>query len=305
MQARHTFPLLALTALAPIIWGSSYVVTTQALPPNSPLLAATLRALPAGALLLLLTRQGLQGQWWLRLPLLGLLNIGLFFYCLFYSAERLPGGIAAMLMAIQPLLVMALSRLLLGSSVRPQQLLAGIVGLVGIGLLVVNQQAQLDPAGIALALLGALSMAVGVTLTKRWGRPKGMSMLGFTGWQLLFGGLMLLPITLLVEPLPPTLSALNYLGFGYLSLVGALLAYTLWFRGIEKLDPVTVSFLGFLSSVSASVLGYLLLDQSLTLLQGLGAAAILLSIVLASQGERRQHTSQHPTLNHFSQKELL
>ncbi len=46
-----------LTALAPAIWGSTYIVTTELLPPDRPFTAAVLRALPAGILLVLFSRR--------------------------------------------------------------------------------------------------------------------------------------------------------------------------------------------------------------------------------------------------------
>ncbi|MDC9592424.1 hypothetical protein [Xenorhabdus sp. IM139775] len=58
---------ILLTALAPIVWGSTYIITTEVLPPNMPLLASTIRALPAGILLLLICRTAPKGIWWLRM----------------------------------------------------------------------------------------------------------------------------------------------------------------------------------------------------------------------------------------------
>jgi len=58
---------LVLTALAPAIWGSTYLVTTELLPPGRPLTVALLRALPAGVLLLAVVRQWPHGIWWLRI----------------------------------------------------------------------------------------------------------------------------------------------------------------------------------------------------------------------------------------------
>ncbi|KGK10516.1 EamA family transporter [Vibrio navarrensis] len=272
---------IVLTAVAPLVWGSTYIVTTQALPPESPLIASTIRALPAGILLVLLSRTWLQGIWWGRLATLGLLNIGLFFYCLFFAATYLPGGMASLVMSFQPMLVMFLSWFWLNVRVTSRQWLASGVGVIGIALLVLNSSVALNLQGLVIAALGTLSMASGVVLTKKWGRPSGMSLLGFTGWQLLFGGVALLPVSLWLEGIPSQLTPTNYLGYGYLSLIGAVLGYFLWFRGIEKLPPVTVSFLGFLSSVSACFLGYLLLNQALTWPQLLGAGAILLAILLA------------------------
>jgi probable blue pigment (indigoidine) exporter len=273
---------IALTAIAPIVWGSTYIVTTEALPPESPLIASTIRSLPAGVLLVLISRAWPTGLWWLRMAVLGFLNIGLFFYCLFFAATYLPGGMASMVMSIQPLIVMIMSWYLLSANFSSQQLIASGLGILGVGLLVLNSSAELNIEGMLTAILGTLSMALGVVLTKKWGRPTGMTMLGFTGWQLLFGGIILLPVSLWLEGIPTQLTSINYLGYGNLSLIGAILGYFLWFRGIEKLPPVTISFLGFLSSVSACFLGYLVLNQTLTWPQLLGALAILFSIVLAT-----------------------
>lgn len=281
MNKVNSVKTIILTAVAPLVWGSTYIVTTQALPPESPLIASTIRALPAGILLVLLSRTWLQGIWWGRLATLGLLNIGLFFYCLFFAATYLPGGMASLVMSFQPMLVMLLSWFWLNARVTSRQWLASGVGVIGIALLVLNSSIALNLQGLMIAALGTLSMASGVVLTKKWGRPRGMSLLGFTGWQLLFGGVALLPVSLWLEGIPSQLTPTNYLGYGYLSLIGAVLGYFLWFRGIEKLPPVTVSFLGFLSSVSACFLGYLLLNQALTWPQLLGAGAILLAILLA------------------------
>jgi len=289
---------IALTAIAPIVWGSTYIVTTEALPPESPLIASTIRALPAGILLVLISQIKPTGMWWLRLATLGFLNIGLFFYCLFFAATYLPGGMASMVMSSQPVIIMILSWYLLGASFSSQQILACGFGIFGVGLLVLNSSAELNIEGVLIAILGTLSMGLGVVLTKKWGRPEGMTMLGFTGWQLLFGGIVLLPVSLWVEGIPPQLTATNYFGYGYLSLIGSILGYFLWFRGIEKLPPVSVSFVGFLSSVSACFLGYLILDQTLTWPQFIGASAILFSIVLAAPrlSAQTNHLTQFQTV---------
>ena len=286
---------MALTAIAPIIWGSTYIVTTELLPENSPLVASTLRALPAGLVLVLLTRMLPTGQWWGRLIVLGFLNIGFFFYCLFFAATYLPGGMAALVMSVQPIIVMALSYVLLNNALSLKQALASLVAIVSVVLLVLNNQAELSASGIVMGLLGTVSMASGVVMTKRWGRPEGMSLLNFTGWQLLFGGLMLLPMAIWLEGMPNEISLNNVLGYGYLSVIGAMLAYSLWFYGIDKLPTITVSFLGFLSSVSAVVLGYVVLEQSLTSLQLLGAVGILISIWLAAP----RASNNHPNTNNY------
>ena len=269
---------LLLTALAPTIWGSTYVVTTLLLPPDYPLTMALLRALPAGLLLLLLVRRIPQGAWWPRVLLLGALNFSLFWAMLFVAAYRLPGGVAATLGAIQPLLVILLAKPLLGSTIRALAILGALAGLSGVALLVLTPQAALDPLGIAAALTGALSMALGTVLSRRWQPP--VSALTFTAWQLLAGGLLLLPAVLLLEPQAPTLTAENLAGIAYLALIGAALTYLLWFRGMARLEPAALSSLGFLSPLSAVLLGWLLLGQDLTRLQLLGIAVVGISVWL-------------------------
>jgi len=110
-------PVIALTALAPISWGTTYAVTTEFLPPDRPLFTALLRALPAGLVLLALTRVLPRGAWWWKATVLGALNIGAFFPLLFLSAYRLPGGMAAVVGSVGPLFVAGLATLL--PAVRP------------------------------------------------------------------------------------------------------------------------------------------------------------------------------------------
>lgn len=277
--------LLGLTSVAPAAWGSTYLVTTELLPPDRPLLAAALRALPAGLLLLALSPERPRGVWWWRSAVLGTLNIGGFFALLFVAAYRLPGGVAALVGAVQPLVVATLAPRLTGE--RPQRtvLVAGALGLIGVALLVLRPDASLDPLGLLAAFGGALSMALGILLTKRWAAP--VPPLTLTAWQLLAGGALLLPLALLVEGAPPTLTAGNLAGYGYLTVVGTALAYTLWFRGLQALPASRVAALGLLSPLVATTLGWLALDQALAAGQQIGAALVISALVLAQVRDRR------------------
>lgn len=267
------------TALAPALWGTTYFVTTEHLPPDRPLLAGLLRSLPAGLLLVAVTRRAPSGGWWWRSLVLGALNIGAFFPLLFLAAYRLPGGVAATVGAVQPLIVAGLATGLLGQRMSPRVALAAVAGIAGVSLLVLRAEARLDWLGVAAALGGAAAMAVGTVLGKRWGSPASLP--AGTGWQLVAGGLLLLPVTLLVEGLPPALSAANAAGYAYLAVIGAALAYSLWFRGIRLLPATEVAFLGLLSPVVATAVGRLALGQDLTAAQVLGAVVVLAALVAA------------------------
>jgi len=279
-------PILLVTALTPMVWGTTYAVTTEFLPPDRPLLAAVLRALPAGLLLVALTRRLPRGDWWWRSAVLGTLNIGVFFALLFVCAYRLPGGMAAVLGAVQPLVVAGLTVLLLTERVALRTVLAAVAGAGGVALAVLTAEARLDPIGLLAGLAGTGSMALGLVLTRRWGQPD-VSPLTTTGWQLTAGGLLLVPAALGVEGLPGTLTGVNLAGYAYLSLVGTALAYTLWFHGLQHLHAVRVSLLGLLSPLVATVIGWAALGQALTAVQLLGMVVAFGAVLAGTSAQVR------------------
>lgn len=271
---------LALTALTPIVWGSTYAVTTEFLPPDRPLFTALVRALPAGLVLLAFTRTLPRGAWIGRAAVLGVLNIGAFFPLLFVAAYRLPGGVAGVLGAVAPMFALGLAALLLAEVPTRRKLLAGVIGVFGVSLVVLRGTVELDLIGVAAGLAGAASMAAGTVLTKKWGRPEGVGPLAMTGWQLTAGGLFILPLAVLIEGAPPALDARAVGGYLYLGVIGTALAYWLWFRGISRVPATSVAFLGLLSPMSAAVIGWIALGQALTPLQVLGLAIALAGTVL-------------------------
>lgn len=268
---------LLLTALAPAIWGSTYIVTSQFLPPDRPFIAALLRVLPAGIALLLWSRRfPLRSEWW-KLIITGILNIGAFQALLFIAAYRLPGGLAAVIGAIQPLLVM-----LLAWSVDRQRspwvaVLSACAGIVGMAMLLLSPQTALDPLGIAAAFLGAISMALGTWLSRRW--AISLPVIALTGWQLLIGGIVLAPIALLVDPPLHQVTLTQAAGYLWLCVAGAMLAYGLWFRGIGRLSPVAVSAMSLLSPVTAVILGWIFLGQKIEGMALVGLVIVLLSVL--------------------------
>lgn len=285
---------LALTALAPLVWGSSYIVTTQFLPNLDPLTVSVLRALPAGLLLLCLVRQIPAGHWVWKMFVLGALNFAIFWSLLFFAAYRLPGGVAAVMGALQPFVVIFASRLLLGSPIKVLSVFAVAAGAVGVALIVLTPEAKLDIWGVVAGIAGSASMAFGTVLSRKWQPP--VSALTFTSWQLTAGGLLLVPFAPFAPTDWSTISGTNILGLAYLGLVGAALTYIIWLRGIRIIQPTAASILGLLSPLSAALLGWVFLNETLSVSQSFGMMVVLLSIFVGQYALRSKPVSTKPTL---------
>ncbi|WP_443063354.1 EamA family transporter [Streptomyces sp. NBC_00445] len=292
-SAQHA-ATVALTALAPASWGTTYAVTTELLPPGHPLFAALLRALPAGLLALALTRVLPRGDWWWKAAVLGTLNIGALFPLLFVAAERLPGGVAGTLGAVQPLLVAGLAIAVLHSRPTAWTWMWGVLGVVGVGLVVLGPDARLDAVGVLAGLGGTAGMAAGVVLTKRWGRPAGVGPMTLAGWQLTVGGLVLLPLTVVFEGAPPSIDTEAVVGYLWLGSMGGLISFTLWFRGIGKLPVRASAPLVLLSPLVATVVG-LTLGETLNPLQALGFTLALAALLAAQFNAPRTRRAQSMT----------
>jgi probable blue pigment (indigoidine) exporter len=278
--------VIAVTALAPVSWGTTYAVTTEFLPPDRPLFTGLMRALPAGLALLAVTRTLPSGAWWWRSAVLGALNIGAFFPLLFLAAYRLPGGVAAVVASLGPLFVIGLATLLLGERPTARALLAAVAAAFGVSLVVLTAGAAFDLVGVVAGVLSSASMAAGTVLTKRWGRPEGVGPLAMTGWQLTAGGLVIAPVAFLLEGAPPALDGDALLGYAYLALANTAVAYWLWFRGIGRLSATSVTLLGPLSPLTAAVVGWAALGQALGPVQLAGMAIAFAATVLGQLAPR-------------------
>lgn len=281
---------IVLTALAPAMWGTTYLVTTEFLPPDRPLLTSLLRALPAGLLLILISRRLPRGSWWWKAGVIGTLNIAVFFAMLFLAAYRLPGGVAAVVSAAGPLATAGATILILHQKVRLRTWLLGIAGVSGVAMVVLTAEARLDPIGAVAGIGGAVSMSTAVVLTKRWGLPPQAGPAALAGWQLTAGGLLLLPVAFALEGGLPEFTTANVVGYAYLGLINTALGYWLWFRGIGRLSVVPLSFLGLFSPLMAASLGWLALGETFTAWQ-IAGFAVALAATLVSQIPARQKTA--------------
>jgi probable blue pigment (indigoidine) exporter len=268
------------TAVAPAAWGTTYIVADRLLPPDRPLFAALLRALPVGLALLAWRRQLPRGSWWWKAVVLGLCNIGLFFPLIFVSAYHLPGGLAATIQALSPLAVMAIAWLLIGEHPGALRTVAALVGLTGVALLVLQSPGGVTALGLAGAFGSVLVSALGFVLVKRW--PAPVDLLTLMSWQLLVGGLVLLPIAFLVEGAPPAIDGRAALGYGWLAVVGTGVAYYCWFRGLTRMAAGGTALIGLVNPLVGTLLGVAFAAEAFGIAHAAGMLLVL-GGVLAGQ----------------------
>ena len=285
MTARTRTTLLG--AIAPVVWGTTYAVTTELLPADRPMTAALLRAAPAGVFLLLLTRQVPPASWWGRLAVLAVLNIGAFFPLLFLGAYRLPGGLAAVVGSAQPLIAAVVLLLAFRQTTPARQLVWAVLAVAGVGLAVFAGPVTVDALGITAAFAGTASMATGVVLTRRWGLPPGMSGLAVTGWQLVLGAVVIAPLVPLLDAGDLVLDGPALAGYAWLAVPGTAIAYTVWFSAGRRLPATSTALLGVLSPVVAALIGWVWLGQALTGIQSAGFALALVAALLGQTAARR------------------
>lgn len=282
-----------LTAVAPAAWGTTYLVTDTWLPPDRPLFAAVLRALPVGLLMLVWRRQLPPPGWRIKAVVLGLCNIGLFFPLIFLSAYGLPGGLAATIQATSPLAVMALAWVAISERATPARLAGAVLGLLGVVLLVFRTPDGVTPLGLAGAFGSVLVSGVGFVLVKKWQPP--VDMLTLVSWQLVIGGTFLLPLALLVEGPPPALDLPAIAAFGWLAVVGTGLAYVSWFTGLRRMPAGGVALVGLVNPVVGTVLGVAFAGEVFGPAQGVGVALVLGGVLLGQLTPRRRsaHARHH------------
>ena len=267
-----------IVAIAPIAWGSTYFVTREFLPADIPLWGAVLRALPAGLLLLAIRRQRPRGAWWWRSVVLGALNMGAFFALVYVAAQLLPTSIASTIMATSPIVMMLFAWLLVSERLRVLPLSGAVVGLAGVVLMLVTGEASVDAWGVAASIAAMCMSSLGYILAKRWGG--GVDVLALTSWQLIAGGVMLVPAAIVWEGAPPALDAPAFLAFGYVSIVATAIGFVAWFTGLRHLDAGTVGLIGLLNPVTGVLLGVLVAGESLSAQQLIGLVLVFLGIVM-------------------------
>lgn len=274
------------TAIAPVAWGSTYYVTRAYLPPDHPLYGAAIRALPAGLLLLAVCRALPQGAWWWRSVVLGVLNMSAFFALVYLAAQLLPTSVASVIMAVSSVAMMLIAWALLAERPALLPVLGAGLGIAGVCAMLLNGAESIDPLGVAASVAAMVTSSFGYVLAKKWGGQ--VPVLASTSWQLIAGGLVLLPVAVLLEGAPPALDAEAVIAFTYVSVVATALAFAAWFTGLRHLRAGSVGLVGLLNPVTGVLLGTLLAAETLTGRQIAGILLVLAGILLGRSTTTRR-----------------
>lgn len=274
-----TWRWVLVTAIAPVAWGSTYYVTREFLPPGHPLYGAAIRALPAGLLLLLVCRSLPRGAWWWRSVVLGVLNTSAFFALVYLAAQLLPTSIASVIMATSSVVMMLIAWAVLSERPAAAAAVGAALGIAGVVTMLLTATEAVNVAGVAASVGAMLMSSVGFVLARKWSGE--VPVLASTAWQLVAGGVVVLPVAVLVEGAPPVLDGPAVAGFAYVGVVATALAFTAWFTGLRHLAAGTVGIVGLLNPVTGVLLGTALAAEVLTGRQVAGIALVLAGILLA------------------------
>jgi drug/metabolite transporter (DMT)-like permease len=260
-----------------VIWGSTYLGIAYAGETIAPLFAASTRFIVAGLLMgvVVKLRGGTLGI--TRRALASCVLIGALLpganAVLFVAEKHVPTGLASLIIASVPLWVVVLR--LLGGERLPWPALLGVaIGFVGVALLV-HPSGGATYLGIALCLLSAVMWATGSVLSAWLTLPPDP--FAATAYQMLAGGLLLLPISLFtVHGFSP--STASILGWVYLVTFGSIVGYTAYTWLLANAPLGLVSTYAYVNPIVAIILGVLFRDEHVTW-RLLGGAAIVVAAV--------------------------
>ena len=305
-EARTRGALGGVALVSPFfLWGTSMVAMKGVLPATSPMFVATIRLIPAGALLVAWALS--KGRplpkttaAWGAIAAFALVDAAMFQGCLAEGLQRTSAGLGSVIIDSQPLTVAVLASLLFGETLGAEGVAGLMLGVLGLVLLeappevltsilngdgpdatmnVLHFDGNLWDRGEWWMLLAAQSMAVG-TVMVRW-VCKYVDPVMATGWHMILGGLPLLAYSIASEPemyASMHLSGVDVASLAYASVFGGAVAYGAFFYFASKGSLTKLSSLTFLTPMFATALGYFALGETLDETQLAGALVTLVGI---------------------------
>ena len=287
-----------------LIWGSTYLAIRFTIETVPPFTMAAIRFLVAGVILYGIARRSAPrptGHEWFSALIVGTLLLGGGNGGVVWAIQWVPSGLAAVIVATVALWIVLIDWVTGGSKRPSLSLMLGLLwGLLGVGILVGSDQvAAQSRQGLlgAVALLGAsISWASGSIYARRAKLPASPWMT--TAMQMLAGGLVLALMAVMAgEPAqvdPANISVKSAISLFYLSIFGALVAYSayIWLLGVTT--PARATTYAYVNPAVAVILGWLFADEQIDLRAGLAIAMILSAVVIVSLKGGRPNRAIQP-----------
>jgi len=283
--------ILLAFAIIYFVWGSTFLFIRIGVREVPPFLLASMRFFLAGLVLYLwMLARGERlptARQWLSAFLLGLLIFVFDYGLLFWAEQRVPSGIAAVMLATIPVF-MALSEILfLGTQRLTIRLaLALLIGLAGVAFLVSRSLnlggPPIDRAGAVALIIAAINWSIAAALTRKLPLPPSKVM--SSGVQMLAGGALLALAAAVLGEFhnfhPSAVSRSAWFSLIYLVVAGSIIAFTAYVWLIHHESPTKVGTYAYVNPVVAVLLGYFFGGESLGLRTILGTLFVLVSVVL-------------------------
>ena len=261
---------ILLAMIPAFFWGTTYAVTQFTLPEWPPLLLGILRALPAGIILWLIKPSMPNKQDWRPLFTVGTINIGAFFCLIFLMAHTLPSAISGVGMISVPVFAMLFQWVVFKQRPTIVRSLCG-AGLIFLAWQLFNpSHLSLNPTGMLAMLCAILCMITGSTYTQKLG--KTLHWWTTLTWQLILGGIVLVPITAIHAFINPSeyLNPLSHIelthvgGIVWVCLLNTAFAYGLYVWLLQRMTVVDFTFGGIANPIAGISFGFLLLGETFT-----------------------------------------
>src|SRR5580704_14616570 len=288
---RPTWKTLLAFAILYLVWGSTYLAIRVGVREVPPFLFAAMRFLIAGLVLYgWMIAQGERSPsklQWASASLLAILFFIFDYGPLYWAEQRVPSGLAAVMMATTPAF-MALWEI---SFLRTQTLtvrlaLALLIGTGGVAVLMSHKLnlggVPIDRVGAVALVAAAMSWSVASVLTRKLPLPSSKVM--SAGIQMLAGGVFLTFTSAALGEFrdfhPWTVSRGAWLSLFYLAVAGSIIGFTAYLWLIHHESPTKVVTYAYVNPVVAVLLGYFLGGESLGPRTILGALFVLISVVV-------------------------
>ncbi len=310
---RHTYSIQLALAFAAIylVWGSTYLAIRYAVETIPPLVTAGIRHSIAGGIMLAWAwARGFRptrANW-----ISGIVVGALFFFVghgsLHWAEQYVGSGLAALLIATEPMFILVLAWLLGQQRISRLSALGLGLGVLGVAMLT---GVELTVKGSSLAallavLLGSFAWSAGVVISPKVKLPSDA--LGRTALPTICGAVMLLAAAGLTGEFHAThwasISMKSILGLAYLIVFGSVIAFTAYTWLLQRCPPALVATHTYANPVVAVFLGWLLASEPLTPRVVLASVAILGAIILIRTGERSVATATSPTAAKSAEREL-